>query len=170
MQGNVNDFLQRFGGGQQTVDDRQAEQYFDRFASREDRDRDFDNDTMYDGATEYLGQLPDDRFERAAYTAYEQAPPQQRQNLLGTLLGAMQGQGRNPNRLAAMLGLKNTDPQQMSAAEYARLANYARREHPQALRETVRQEPGFMKALGNPVVAGALAVVAAKMLQRQRRR
>ena len=77
MPGTVEDFMRRFGSSG-SIDDTQAEQYYDRFASTHPEDREFDNETMYRGTTEYLGQLPDDQFEQAAHTAFTQAPrPQQ---------------------------------------------------------------------------------------------
>ena len=57
MPGTVEDFMRRFGGGG-AVDDREAEQYYDRFASTHADDREFDTDTMAQGTTEYLGPYP----------------------------------------------------------------------------------------------------------------
>ena len=90
MPGTVEDFMRRFGGDG-TIDDREAEQYYDRFASTRSEDREFDNATMSQGTTEYLGQLPDEHFEQAAHTAFAQAPPAQRQGWLSSLLGALRG-------------------------------------------------------------------------------
>ena len=56
----------------------------------------------------------------------------------------------------------------MSADDAARLMNYARTEQPEVLKKTVEEKPWFVKAMGNPVVMGALAVAAAKMLGGQR--
>jgi hypothetical protein len=42
--------------------------------------------------------------------------------------------------------------------------NYARKENPDALRQTVQEKPWLVKALGNPVVMGALTLAAAKLL------
>src|SRR5919199_1544842 len=56
MPGTVDDFMRRFGGDG-TTDDREAEHYYDRFASTHPNDREFDTDTMAQGTTEYLGQL-----------------------------------------------------------------------------------------------------------------
>lgn len=169
MPGNVDDFIKRFGG-RETVDDREAQQYYDRFVSRDDNDRDFDNDTISEGATEYLGKLPDDEFQQAAQGAFSTAPPQERQGLLQGLLQGLQGRGLDLGALGGLLGLRNTDPQNMSADEYARIANYARKQHPEVIREQVKEKPWFMKALGNPVVMGALTVAAAKMLNNTRKR
>lgn len=172
MPQTVDDFISRFGGAG-TIDDRQAtqaSQYYDRFASTRDEDRDFENDALYEGATQQLGRLDDDEFTRASTQAYEQAPPQQRAGLLQTILRGIQGKGMDVNGLGRQIGLRTTNPQQMSAEEYARLANYARRQHPDVMREAVKEQPWFVKAMGNPVVMGALTIAAAKMLQNRTRR
>jgi hypothetical protein len=52
----------------------------------------------------------------------------------------------------------------MSKDDAARVINYARKENPDALRQTVEEKPWFVKALGNPVVVGALTLAAAKLL------
>jgi hypothetical protein len=165
MPGTVDDFMRRFGGSG-ALDDREAEQYYDRFASTHPEDREFDTDTMSQGTTEYLGQLPDDQFEQAAHQAYAQAPPTQQQGLLSRLFGALQGRGVDLGGLQHQLGLPSIDPQQMGPDAYARVANYARRQHPEVLEEQVREQPWFVKAMGNPIVMGALGVIASKMLRR----
>jgi len=158
--------MHRFGGDG-TIDDREAEQYYDRFASTHPEDREFDNATMSQGTTEYLGQLPDEHFEQAAHTAFAQAPPPQRQGLLSGLLRALQGRGVDMGSLQNQLGLPSLRPNQIGPDEYARVANYARRQHPDVMEEQVRSQPWFVKAMGNPIVMGALGMVAAKMLGRR---
>lgn len=64
-----------------------------------------------------------------------------------------------------MLGLSSTDPSQMNNDDAARVLDYARKEQPQALRKTVEEKPWFMKALGNPIVLGALTMAAAKFMK-----
>jgi hypothetical protein len=166
MPGTVEDFMRRFGGGG-AVDDTEAEQYYNRFASTHPEDREFDNETMYRGATEYLGQLPDEQFAQAAHQAYAQAPRAQQQGLLGGLLRALQGRGVGLDALQHQLGLSSLDPRQVGPDEYARVANYARRQHPDVMEEQVRAQPWFVKAMGNPIVMGALGMIAAKMLGRR---
>jgi hypothetical protein len=156
MPGTVEDFMRRFGGGG-TIDDTEAEQYYNRFASTHPEDREFDNETMDRGATEYLGQLPDEQFAPAAPQAYAQAPRAQQQGLLGGLLSALQGRGVGLDALQHQLG----------PDEYVRVANYARRQHPDVMEEQVRAQPWFVKAMGNPIVMGALGMIAAKMLGRR---
>jgi hypothetical protein len=169
MQGTVDDFIRRFGGPG-TVDDRQASGYFDRFASTRDEDRDFDNDALYEGATQHLGRLDDDEFTRASTSAYQQAPPQERTGLLQTILGGLQGRGTDVGSVARQIGLRSTNPQQMDADDYARLANYTRRQHPDVMKQAVQEKPWFVKAMGNPVLMGALTMAAGHMLNKQRRR
>jgi hypothetical protein len=166
MAGTVDDFMRRFGSSS-AIDDREAEQYYDRFASTHPDDREFDNTTMYRGTTEYLGQLPDEEFERAAHNAFSQAPRAQQEGLLGSLLGALQGRGVTLDALQRQLGLPSLNPQQLGPDEYGRLANYARRRHPDVMEEQVREQPWFVKAMGNPVIMGALGVIAAKLLGRR---
>ena len=48
--------------------------------------------------------------------------------------------------------------------------NYARKERPELMQKTVEEKPWFVKAMGNPVVMGALTVAAAKLLSNQRKR
>src|SRR4051812_38939464 len=167
MPGTVDDFMSRFGGGQ-TVDDRDAAAYHDRFTSSHADDQAFDNRTYHQSATEYLGKLPDDEFHQNARSAIAQAPPHERQSMLGGLLGALGGGGGGLSGLASKLGLGSTDPQHMSEDDAARVMNYARRERPEALQKVVEEKPWFVKAMGNPVVMGALTIAATKLLQKQR--
>jgi hypothetical protein len=165
MPETVDDFMNRFGGGG-TIDDSEAQQLHDRFVSTNPDDRAFDNQTYHQSATEYLGKLPDDQFQDAARNAYNQAAPQDRQGLLGGLLGAL---GASQGDLANKLDLASSDPSKMSADDAARLMNYARTEQPEALKKTVQEKPWFVKAMGNPVIMGVLAVAAAKMISSQKR-
>jgi hypothetical protein len=172
MPETVDDFMRRFGGGG-TVDDEDAVKYHDRFISTRREDRHFDNRAYHDAATEYLGKLPDDQFRNAARNAVAQAPPQEKAGLLGGLLSAISGSAGSAGAstdagglagIASMLGLSSTDPNKMSEDDAARVMNYARKENPDALRQTVEEKPWFVKALGNPVVMGALTLAAAKLL------
>ena len=169
MAATVDDFIRRFGSGG-TVDDQEAAQYHDRFVSTDPRDRQFDNQAYHEGAAEYLGKLPDDQFQEAARNAVAQAPPQERQDLLGGLLGALGGSGGGGglSQIANILGLGSTDPKKMSTDDAARVLNYTRQERPDLLKQTVQEKPWFVKAMGNPVVLGALGMVAMKLLSQRR--
>ena len=179
MPETVDDFMRRFGGGA-TVDDVDASRLHDRFVSTHPDDAHFDNRAYHQAATQYLGQLPDDQFHDAARNAVAQAPPQEKAGLLGSLLSALSSQtgataassaSAGPPAgaggiagIASMLGLGSTDPNKMSEDDAARVMNYARKEHPEVMQQTVEEKPWFVKAMGNPVVMGALTIAAAKLL------
>lgn len=122
--------------------------------------------------------MADDQFHQTDSQAISQAPPQEKQGLLGSLLGALGGQsgaggasvGGLGGGLAGVLGLGSTDPQKMSDQDATRVIDYARKNNPDALRQTVAEKPRFVKAMGNPVVMGALNLAAAKLLSNQRGR
>jgi hypothetical protein len=164
MINTIDDFMKRFGS-QETVDDQEAAQLHDLFVSNRPEHSQFDNRTYQRAATEYLGKLPDDQFRDAARNAVAQVPQQERQDLLGALLGAMQGGSAGGlGGIARMLGLSSTDPNRMTEDDATRVIDYARKENPGALRQTVQEKPWFVKAMGNPVVMGALTLAAAKLL------
>ena len=172
MPGTVDDFMKRFGGSDAVTDqqasspqDGDASHYYDRFASQHPDDHSFDSNQLHQGATEFLGKLPDDQFQQAAQNAYTQATPDQQQGLLGSMLSGLQGKGVGLGSLAGMLGLGSTNPQQMNADDYARVANYTRTQHPEVMQQTVAQQPWFVKAMGNPIVMGALGMIASRMMR-----
>jgi hypothetical protein len=169
MAETVDDFVRRFGGGG-AVDEQEAAKYHDRFVSTRPEDGEFDNRAYQQGAAEYLGKLPDNQFHDAARNAIAQAPPQQREDLLGSLLAALGGGGGGGGlgAIANALGLGTTDPSRMSGDDAARLLNYARQERPDLLQQTVQEKPWFVKAMGNPIVIGALGRAAMKLLGRRR--
>ncbi|MEO5721581.1 MAG: hypothetical protein ABIR71_08940 [Chthoniobacterales bacterium] len=180
MSGLLEDFIRQFAGGAPA--DESATQYHDRFVSTDENDREFENEAYHEGAAEYLAQMPDDQFQGAARTAIAQTPPQERENLLGDLLRGLTGGGAAGGVLGAlggagglgdiakMLGLGSSDPKRMDDNDAAKLMNYARRERPEVMRRTVQEKPWFVKALGNPVVMGALTMAATRLLRSRLRR
>jgi predicted lipid-binding transport protein (Tim44 family) len=189
MAGNLEDFISSFTGG--GANPHASEQFHDRFVSTDEKDREFDNQAYQQGAADYLEKLPDDQFQDAARNAVAQVPPEQRQDLLGGLLRSLSGGGSPLGGagghggvaemlgglaaggglagLAKMLGLGSTDPRQMSEDDAAKVMNYARKQNPEALRQTVQEKPWFLKAMGNPVVMGALTMAATRLLSNRRR-
>ena len=165
MPGTVDDFMQKFGGSNNTVSEQDASQAMDRFSSQHPDDQSFDSNTMHQGSAEYLGKLPDGQFQQAAQNAYSQASPEQQQGLLGTMLGGLQNKGIGLGSLAGMLGLGSSNPQQMGADDLSKVANYVRTQHPDVMQQTVQQQPWMMKAMGNPIVMGALGMIASKMMK-----
>ena len=159
MPGTIDDFMNLFTSGG-PIDDWEVEQY------HEDVSTEY-NQIYHQSATEYLRKLPEDEFQQAARKAVSQAAPEQRQRLLGSLLGALEGAAGGQADIAN-LNLGFTDPNRMSEDDAARLLNYALRKHPKLLTKTLEENPWFVKALDNGVVVGALAITA-KRLSAQRR-
>jgi hypothetical protein len=180
MANTLDDFLKMFSGGS-NVDEQQAAEYHDRFMSTKPEDNQFENGAYHDAVAQHLQKMPDDQFQDAAKTAIAQAPPQERQNLLSGLLGALGGGSglggmisglgggqSSPGGIAKMLGLGSTDPSQMSNDDAAKVVNYARTQNPELLRQTVAEKPWFVKAMGNPLVMSALTTAAMSLLSRRR--
>jgi hypothetical protein len=57
----------------------------------------------------------------------------------------------------------------MGPNEYAQIADYARTQHPEVIQRQVKEQPWLLKAMGNPIVLGALGMVAARMLKNRTR-
>ena len=183
----LDNFLKLFAGDA-AVDEQQAAQYHERFVSTRPEDNHFDNGTYHEAVAEHVATLPDDQFQQAAKNAIAKAPPQERQDLLSSLLGALGGTGGlagmigglgrgsggaaggGLDQIAKMLGLGTTDPRQMSNDDAAKVINYARNERPELIQQTVAEKPWFVKAMGNPIVMGALTLAAAKLLKNVSRR
>jgi hypothetical protein len=164
MPGNVDDFINRFGGEQNSNDEQDATQLHERFVSSAPEDREFDTENYHQGATEYLGQLPDDQFSQVARKSYAQLPSNDQQSLANTLMSALASSGVDVRALGQQLGLSGSTPQQMTPDDYARLANYTRHEQPDAMKQVIEKKPWWLKALGHPILMGALGMVASKML------
>lgn len=184
MSNTMDDFLKLFGSDS-PVDENQAAQFHERFVSTKPEDSQFDNSAYHDAMAEQLKTLPADQFQEVAKKAIAQTPPQERQDLLSSLLGALggagglsgvmsglgggaPGSGGGLAGIAQMLGLGSTDPRQMSNDDAAKVLNYARTEHPELMRQTVAEKPWFVKALGNPMVISALTMAAASLLSNRR--
>ena len=102
--------------------------------------------------------------------AAQNMEPQQRAGFAGGLLGSLQKMlGLDASSLGEKVGLSSTDPQQMGAQDIGRLAGYAQQNAPGALQQTAREQPFLLKALGNPLVQGAIAVMAARYLANRSR-
>jgi hypothetical protein len=184
MSNTMDDFLKLFSGNS-PVDETQAAQFHERFVSTKPEDSQFDSGAYHDAVAEHLQTLPADQFHEVAKNAIAQTPPQERQDLIGSLLGALNGSGGLSGvmsslgggapgsggglaGIAQMLALGSTDPKQMTNDDAAKVLSYARTEHPELVRQAVAEKPWFVKALGNPIVISALTMAAAKLLSNRR--
>lgn len=166
MPEDINDFINRFGSDDAVSDEQAMQQYYQRLSTQAPKEEDFANPQIHQGATEYLGKLPDDQFQKAAGSAYSQMEPEQQQDVVAGLLAALKQAGVNVGALTGSLGMESTDPQKMSTEDYTRLANYTRQEHPEAMQQVMADKPMWLKALGHPVILGALGMLASRWLQK----
>lgn len=56
----------------------------------------------------------------------------------------------------------------MSADDVSKLASFVYHNHPDIFREVLAEQPGIIKFLSNPVVAGIIGIAAAKWLGRHK--
>jgi hypothetical protein len=156
---DVSDFMQRFSDPDTYVAPDEANRHFDRYASA-------GHPEFQRAAGSYISQMDPNQFAQAA----QNMDPQQRAGFAGGLLGTLQRMiGMDSGSLGQKIGLSSTDPQQMDARDIGRLAGYAQQNAPGALQQTAREQPFLLKALGNPLVQGALAVMAARYLSNRSR-
>ena len=97
---------------------------------------------------------------------YSQASPDQQQGLLGTHARRVAEQGRR----VGFTGPACSDSDRATRSKWAaddltKVANYVRTQHPDVMQQAVQQQPWLMKAMGNPIVMGALGLIAAKMMK-----
>ncbi|HRC72711.1 MAG TPA: hypothetical protein PK880_09265 [Candidatus Competibacter sp.] len=155
---NVEDFMSRFSNPDTHVPPSEAAKRFDQF--NQARHPEFDR-----AVKSYISQADPDTFTRAA----QNLNPDERTGLAAGLKNALQNAGVDVSGIARSLGLSTDDPRTMQADDLGRLAGYAQQQAPSALQQTAQEQPFFLKALGNPLVQGALAIMAARYLSKRNR-
>jgi hypothetical protein len=110
----------------------------------------------------WASQAEPQHVEEAATQAAQQMAPQQRAGFAESIMGWLQQQGINPQQL----GIRTTNPQQMSPQDVGRMVGAAGQQDPDILKQLLG--PGG--ALSNPAVqlgiAGALAFALSRMGRR----
>lgn len=155
---NVEDFMSRFSDPNTYVPPSEATQHFEQF--NQTRNPEFDQ-----AVKSYISQADPEMFTRAA----QNLNPDERAGVASGLKNALKNAGIDLGQIARSLGLSSDDPQNMQPDDLGRLAGYAQQNAPQALQETTREQPFFLKALGNPLLQGALAIMAARYLAKRNR-
>lgn len=154
----VSDFMARFSDPHTYVPPEEVNQHFDRFSQS-------GHPEFQQAAGSYLSQMDPRQFTQAA----QNLDSGQRAGLAGGLVSALRMAGIDLGSIAGRLGLSSTDPRQMQPQDIGTLAGFAQKNAPGALQQTAREQPFFFKALGNPFVQGALAIMAARYLSRHNR-
>lgn len=168
MTEDFNDFVKRFDRSGTRVHEKEAAKYHDRFVSTRPADREFVNRAYAEGAAEYIARLSDRRFHDATRNAISRARRQQTQHLFGSILKALRtssGQ-KGLKAIANRIGLSTTDPSTMTTNDGTRLLNYVREERCDLLRQTLSQQPWFIKAMGNRTILGGLSMAATRLVRK----
>lgn len=155
---NVEEFMSRFSDPHTYVPPAEVNQRFDQFNQS-------NHPEFNQAIASYLSQMDPDAVGQAA----RNLNPEQRAGFASRLLDMLKGAGIDLGQIARSVGLSSTDPVQMDTDDLRRLAGYAQQNAPGAFQETVREQPFFLKALGNPLVQGALAILAARYLSKRSR-
>ena len=150
----------------------------------------------YNDWNEMVGAAPRERFGRATYDAIRQVDPDdyyrhtqpgidgtdpfgslqrgRRSGLVQSMLGELFRRGMGRDEISRSAGLRNLDPDNMSPAEAAMLAQWIQRNHPQAFGRVAAQyqdQPDILQSLlGNKALMLALGGIGAKLLFDRRNR
>ena len=149
----------------------------------------------YQDWNQMVGSAPPDQFGRAVYSSIQQVPPQeyynhtqpgvagtdplgalqpqQRSGLIGSLLGTLFNRGVDQQQIMQGAGLSTLNPNQMSPAEMAALAQWTQQNHPQAFGYTAaqyQQQPDILSSLlGNKALMMAVAALGTSYLANKSR-
>lgn len=106
---------------------------------------------------QFMQNAPPQAIEHVHQQYYQQMQPQQRGNLIQSLLQGLTQQGINPQQL----GIQNTDPTTMSPQEAARLTSYVQQNQPDLLHR-ILSPGGPLGSTGAKMAVAGLAALAAK--------
>jgi hypothetical protein len=110
--------------------------------------------------------LPADQADSAFRSAAEKMQPNERSEIVSSLMGELQKHGLAPSWLQKTLGLGSHDPSQASADDVAKITEYSRQNHPEVFQKVVAEKPWFVRMLNKPLVAGLVGIIAGKLLNR----
>jgi hypothetical protein len=105
-------------------------------------------------------------WNRNCTHAIAQIKPNERDDLAQEFLKHFSKRELNDRTLSQQLGLSTHHASHMTADDVSKLASFTYHNHPDIFREVLAEQPGLMKFLGNPVVAGILGIVAANSWQK----
>ncbi len=108
--------------------------------------------------------IPPSQMEPELQKAISQIKPNELDDVTRAFFKKLKGRGLDENRLQQQLNLSTHNPNRMTADDVSNLASFAYHDHPDVLREVLAEQPGIIKFLSNPIVAGIIGIAAAKWL------
>ncbi len=112
----------------------------------------------------HLESIPPSQMEPELQKAISQIKPNERDDVARAFFKQLKERGLDGNRLQEQLSLSTHNPNHMTADDVSNLASFAYHNHPDIFREVLAEQPGIIKFLSNPIVAGIIGIAAAKWL------
>lgn len=143
-----------------STDSTQEYQTFDDFAQRTttDQRRHLFNQSLQPE------RIPPSQMEPELQKAISQIKPNERDDVARAFFKQLKERGLDDKRLEQQLNLSSRNPNRMSADDVSKLASFTYHNHPDVFREVLAEQPGIIKFLSNPIVAGIIGIAAAKWL------
>lgn len=108
--------------------------------------------------------IPSSQMEPELQKAIAQIKPNERDDVARAFFKHLKERGLDERHLEQQLGLSTHHAGRMNADDVSKLASFAYHNHPDIFREVLAEQPGIIKFLSNPVVAGIIGIAAAKWL------
>jgi hypothetical protein len=108
--------------------------------------------------------IPPSQIEPELQKAIAQIKPNERDDVARAFLKQLKERGLDDKRLEQQLNLSTHNPNRMTADDVSNLASFTYHNHPDVFREVLAEQPGIIKFLSNPIVAGIIGIAAAKFL------
>ncbi|MBH8566503.1 hypothetical protein I8748_30860 [Nostoc sp. CENA67] len=116
------------------------------------------------GRTLHPEQIPTSQMEPELQKAIAQIKPNERDDVARAFFKHLKSRGLDERHLEQQLGLSTHHASRMNADDVSKLASFAYHNHPDIFREVLAEQPGILKFLSNPIVAGIIGIAAAKWL------
>lgn len=142
------------------VDTATEYQNFDDFAQRTTSDQ----RRQLFGRSLHPDRIPTSQMEPELQKAIAQIKPNERDDVARAFFKHLKQRGLDDRHLEQQLGLSTHNPNRMNADDVSKLASFAYHNHPDIFREVLAEQPGIIKFLSNPIVAGIIGIAAAKWL------
>ncbi len=143
-----------------TFDSNTEYENFDDFAQRTTTDQ----RRQLFGRSVHPDKIPTSQMEPELQKAIAQIKPNERDDVARAFFKHFKSRGLDDRHLEQQLGLSTHHASRMNADDVSKLASFAYHNHPDIFREVLAEQPGILKFLSNPVVAGILGIAAAKWL------
>ncbi|OUL20769.1 hypothetical protein BV372_32580 [Nostoc sp. T09] len=157
------------GGNVESLDDVTTDstteyENFDDFAQRTTPDQ----RRQLFGRSLHPEKIPTSQMEPELQQAIAQIKPNERDDVARAFFKHLKERGLDERHIEQQLGLSTHHASRMSADDVSKLASFVYHNHPDIFREVLAEQPGIIKFLSNPVVAGIIGVAAAKWLGRHK--